>query len=229
MQTTAEIRWFWPATLTAATGVQKWFNNKNLHGTEVGNSVFRRDIYYLQAEPNAELGIKVRDADEKKNHRFVEIKSFLGDGLELSDPFDAAIELWSKLRTDLLKPTDECTPVDLKKHRWMRRFDMSTMEATEMALNEKQLPIDLVMPTVGCDVELTRIDIGVDKIWWTIGFEAYGVFEYIEQALLIVLEKFGETGLPVYKGMEIASYPRWLANRISDGTIKVTFDKIRLF
>jgi hypothetical protein len=219
VQITAEIRWFWPATLTAAAGVQEWFNDKTLHGTEAGAGVLRRDVYYLQREPNVELGIKVRDADETSNHRFVEIKGYFGDGVELSEPFDATAELWSKVRTDLLAPTAECLPVHVKKQRWMRRFDMSTMEPVEMVLNEKQLPVDLVMPSVGCDVELTRVELGEDEVWWTFGFESYGVFEYIEQSLLIVLEQFSELKMPVHESMEIASYPQWIKNRIADGTV----------
>ena len=70
------------------------------------------------------------------------------------------------------------------------------------------------MPGTGCNVELTRIRDDEDMVWWSIGFEAWGEFAFVEDALRSTVDVMLERMPPHLPVGYNASYPKWLAHEL---------------
>jgi hypothetical protein len=171
----AEIRWFWPDE--APAGLQEWFTSPAAHGCPAGGGQPRVDAY-LKDLSQRELGIKVREG------KGVEVKGLITVlWNELSGgPFVGHIEIWAKWNSKVLS-LDEKMTVATKKTRWLRKFDTSEVNSREIPLDAKELPSSgEALPTLGCNVEFTRINVNADT-WWTLSVEAFGKLSTVESDL----------------------------------------------
>lgn len=194
MQVSAEIRWFWRNNPPA--GFETWFRREDAHGCPSSDEEARTDVYFRDAE-QTELGIKRRGASAG-----VEIKSLVStvyDGVAAA-PFKGPVEIWTKVKT---KPLDFAASVALWKTRWLRTFDTSSTAPTEV-------PPGRPGPSVGCNLELTRVTVDGDT-WWTIGFEAFGPLATVHESLRATANVLAARRPPVLTDGLYASYPAWLA------------------
>jgi hypothetical protein len=161
----------------------------------------------LKDSRQAELGIKRRGAKPG-----VEVKGLVAvtpSGLNVA-PFVGPIETWTKWTSALLDLQSHLTIVT-RKQRWVRKFDTSGAVPTEVPLDANELPMDnRPLPALGCNVELTKIEVHSKPTWWTLGFESFGNIHTVEDHLRAVATSLAAKQPPLLSGGLITSYPGWL-------------------
>ena len=191
METTAELRYFWRNAVPAE--VERWFRS----GMTQGGGHTRTD-HYLRDPKQTELGIKLRGGEKPG----VEIKGLVANTTTCAlPPFAGQIEIWSKWTTSALD-LNVAKCIALEKQRWLRRFKSGT-----------EIPVGAepgARPENGCDFELTRVALPDGGLWWTLGFEAFGPLESLEQNLISTLQSLRGTNPPPIDPPVIAGYPVWL-------------------
>jgi hypothetical protein len=205
MQVSAEIRWFWSAKCPDA--VETWFRSGPV---QPGGGNAREDEY-LHEPSQTEFGLKRRG--EKLG---VEAKGLVAVLPHPSDavPFVGPIEIWCKWQSPTLTIRDLPT-VRTRKVRWLRKFDTNGGEPTEILLGEDEAPQDQrPLPTFGCNVELTRVELRAEHVWWTLGFEAFGDLSSVEQSLRSTLSVVTARRPPSLGSGEFLSYPAWLSKYV---------------
>jgi hypothetical protein len=205
MQISAEIRWFWP--VKCPDGVEIWFRSGH---TPPGGGTAREDEYLYEPK-QTELGLKRRG--EKPG---VEAKGLVTVLPQPSEtiPFVGPIEIWCKWPMLTLKLSD-VSIVSTKKIRWLRKFDTGGGDPTEISVGEDEAPTDRrPLPRLGCNVELTRVEVGGEDIWWTLGFEAFGELASVERSLRSTLSLMAARRPPSLASGELLNYPAWLSKRI---------------
>jgi hypothetical protein len=197
MLLSAEMRWFWPAECPG--GLDAW-----LQGGSPSPGVDCRDDEYLHERGQTELGIKRRGEEPG-----VEIKGLVGVRPPSRDcaPFAGPVQIWCKWPSSSLS-LDGLPSVKTKKKRWLRQFDMTGAEPLEIPVAENEAPAE------GCSVELTRIELEREQVWWTFGFEAVGDLSSIERNLRAALLLMAQRRPPPLAGGEPLSYPAWLDRRV---------------
>ncbi len=207
MLITAEIRWFWPSE---PNDLAAWFHDATSHGTTVGGGSIRTDMY-LRDAGQVELGLKHRGGKPG-----VEIKGLVAvswAGLTVP-PFAGPIDLWTKWTSEPLALAPDRV-VAIEKQRWLRTFDTSGWRPEEITLDANETPVDgRPLPTLGCNVELTRIRLG-DEVWWTLGLEAYGTLHTVEHQLRAVAATLATRDPPPRLAGQCVSYPAWLRDRLA--------------
>lgn len=206
MQVSAEIRWFWRAKCPDA--IETWFRSGS---TQPGGGSAREDEY-LHEPTQLEFGLKRRG----KNIG-VEAKGLVAVLPQPSNavPFFGLIEIWCKwqLLTVALRglPT-----VPTRKIRWLRKFNTSGEEPSEIPLGEDEAPVDgRVLPGLGCNVELTRVELCGEQVWWTLGFEAFGELSSVERSLRNTLSIMATRQPPPLGTGELLNYPTWLSRHVN--------------
>ena len=191
MLISAELRWFWPEAPPA--GLEEWFRSDRAHPRPAGGGGTRVDRY-LRDPSQAELGIKMRGGGKG-----VELKGRIGeDGRVAAGPFRGPIELWAKWSSEAFRlPPRRLIAVE--KTRWLRRFGTSGREIDPDAL-----------PRAGCNVELTRVALSRGRVWWTLGFEAFGALDAVSGQLRRTAAIVGRRKPPRLTGGRLSSYPAWL-------------------
>jgi hypothetical protein len=205
MQISAEIRWFWLADCPGA--IEAWFNSGDM---PPGGGRARHDEY-LHEPDQIELGMKRRG--EKPG---VEVKGLVTTLLHPSDvtPFVGPIEIWCKWQS-LGLVIGDLAVVRVRKVRLLRKFQTHGRTATEIRLTEDETPRDRrALPELGCNVELTRIELRSGQRWRTLGFEAFGDLQSVEQSLLSTLSEMASRGAPSLGSGELLSYPAWLSKHV---------------
>jgi hypothetical protein len=170
----------------------------------------RVDVYLVdRAQP--EVGVKKRGAKSGD-----EIKGLV-DRIEGSVDSPGRIEIWSKWSLEAFS-ISALSSVATHKTRWLREFDTASEAILQIELSESAvLGQSAPRPAEGCNIELTRVTIeGLDRVWWTLGFEAFGKMKTVERNLLRTIAALGAT-IPraALKGGRELSYPSWLLAEIA--------------
>lgn len=206
----AEIRWFVPGT--PAKKVLTWFEA----GEALEPEGKRIDNYLMFADCDT-VGVKLR------NQKKFEIKSRVSDsrplalvGLGINGRTDQWVR-WSFDSEGLTALEGELKQsgrwVQVIKDRYLRKFSADSGNVVEVP--PKQEPF----PDSGCNVELTLIEVQADpKLWFSLGFEAFGSSGSVAKILNDTLESFFKAhgSMPEHNlsGRESMSYPTWLATLI---------------
>jgi len=196
---TAEIRWFWAGRPPRA--FDDWFKGPGPAWGRASDSKTRTDAY-LRDPSQSVLGIKMRGGGNG-----VEIKGLISHRpkiLELAG-CAAAIGLWGKWPS--LVALQEGQLIRIAKQRWMRKFQVRGGDATELPAAESTPRL------AGCDVELTLLEGPDGSSWWTLGLEAFGVFDRVEADLIATVAAMVRRAPPLLEAGEASGYPGWLATR----------------
>jgi hypothetical protein len=204
MSVSAEIRWFW--SIECPDQIDAWFQAGSL-----SPGVGCREDEYLHERGQTELGIKRRGGKPG-----IEIKGLVTVLPQSRDsvPFAGPIQIWCKWQLSLLTLRDLPT-VKTKKKRWLREFDMTGAQPIEIPMARDEVPTDhRPLPRHGCNVELARIELHPEQVWWTFGFEAFGNLSSIERNLRTALSVMAERRPPPFAPGELLSYPAWLDKHV---------------
>jgi hypothetical protein len=204
MLVSAEMRWFWPNE--CPDRFDAWFQ-----AGSPSPGVGRREDEYLHERGQTELGIKRRG--EKPG---LEIKGLVAVLPPSRDPapFVGVIEIWCKWPLSA-PPLSDLPTVKTQKKRWLRKFDMTGPQPIETPMSKDDAPMDhRPLPRQGCNVELTRIELEQEEVWWTFGFEAFGDLSSIERNLRAALSIMAERRPPPFARGDLLSYPAWLDKRV---------------
>ncbi len=196
--TTLEARWIYPGPIPEV--MVAWL------GPFDGWIERREDRYFV--DPSAsDLGVKIRDGVQ------LDLKAFRGGRGRLTVPTGGRgrLGLWEKwsfpLHASALPPADAVGWLALKKTRRRRSFEVDEDEAMERPVDQAALP--------GCSIELTSVAIG-EKLWWTLGLEATGSAETLEQTLDATVRKVFRKPSPDPELLDLRhamSYPWWLSRK----------------
>lgn len=200
MLVSAELRWFWRGGVPAV--VDAWFREREI---PAGGGNPRTDEYLVDRN-QIELGLKKRG---KKPG--IEIKGLVGIRRPVSMPFDGRVQIWSKWTSESLT-IDHLPRVIVQKTRWLRKYDTSSSEPTEIALADDERPRHSPdqLPERGCHFELVTLQLDGDPtLWSSIGFEAFGDLATVEDSLDRTMRHVRPAD-PLPAGREL-SYPGWLA------------------
>ena len=199
MLISAEVRWFWKPA--APRALEDWFRGGAF---APGGGTPRIDEYLIDPGQR-ELGVKSRGGAGG-----VEVKGLVEGGGVLPTPFAGRVQIWGKWRSDALTIEDR-PRVALHKTRWIRKFDSAGPVVTEVALDAAEQPRREGQTIErGCQLELVmvRVDDRAD-IWWSLGFEAFGERDTLEDSLHRTVQHLAPTSPSFALGDEL-SYPEWL-------------------
>jgi hypothetical protein len=171
------------------------------------DGIEQREDRYLIDPWLPELGVKIKGAIQ------LDLKAYRGSPGELlvAGSGRGRLEVWEKWSYPLdpwaLPPSDAPGWLALRKVRRRRSFLLAEGRVAERPLSEAEWP--------GCSVELTAVAVG-DDVWWTLGFEAGGRPEALEQYLFATADFLFHDALP--EGLELdprdsMSYARWLGSQ----------------
>ncbi len=94
-------------------------------------------------------------------------------------------------------------------------WDSNAAVAEEIPLDSKEKPLGKrMLPEIGCNVELTRITLRDDEVWWTLGFESFGTFQTLGKDLCAVAATLAARQPPQIGTGLLASYPSWLKEHV---------------
>jgi hypothetical protein len=193
--TTLEVRWILPGPVPEA--MIGWLG-------PFDDWIEQREDRYL-VDRGSDLGIKIKDGA-----RF-DVKALQGrvGRLAIQGVGRGHLELWEKWSFPL--PAGEVPPlgdagwISLQKSRRRRSFSVGDRVVVERPLAEAELP--------GCSIELTDVARG-GRRWWTLGFEAIGAPETLEETLRATVGWLIDEPSPEPKLFDLRrsmSYPRWLS------------------
>ena len=201
MQVSAEIRWFWRDV--PPLNLEEWFCSAPC---AAGGAEQRADEYFCDPS-QGELSLERREAKAG-----VEVKGLVAAafGDSTVGPFVGPIELWTKWTCEAFElPSGSTVPVE--KVRWLRKFDTAKQPPEEIPVDIKEKPVGgQALPTFGCNVELTRIRLPNNTIWWTLGFESFGTIQTVDKALAVAAMTLAARRPPDFGTGVLASYPAWL-------------------
>ena len=199
---TVEVRWFYRGNIPGE--VKAWFQGA---GEEVEAQPSRVDAY-LRLPENDSLGVKVREGrlEIKQRQEVYGVHRFqAGVG--------GVVEGWRKWGFPLgdmenkppWLPGNEDAWIEVHKKRWMRIYTMEGGQVRETAVGDYL--------TNGCGWELAEVGvIGVERNWWSVGFEAFGDEEGLKDILHAVVGHVIEMGKS--PNLEVGNsfgYPGWMA------------------
>lgn len=218
MFVSAEIRWFWPDS--PPPEFKQWFLSSAAHPYAAGGGAWppRRDVYLYDPE-QTELGIKARGVKAG-----LEVKGLVTSlpDVVLDGPFRATAELWTKWDSKVLT-LDRAPTVVTNKTRWLRKFDTTGPTPREVEVGPDEEPVRGGRPAVGCNVELTQLEVG-GKTVWTFGFEAFGPVSSVGAQLRAVTSLLASRNPPALSDAKAASYPAWLKTQAPDAPKLSTAD-----
>lgn len=205
MLRSAEIRWFILGALPDE--VLSWFKSAQILDSE-GVQVHE----YLLFPDCQSVGVKLREG------RF-EIKAILAASQPLS--LDLGIrgrtDEWIKwsFASEGLQAIDPALHqagrwLKVYKERFLRRFSADRGSLVEVTAKRGCLP------GVGCNIELTRIEVEVNpRFWFSLGFEAFGPSAVSAKILLdathLFFQEHGRVPGISLGERDSLSYPSWLA------------------
>jgi hypothetical protein len=210
----AEMRWFLTGELSAQT--LQWFLAGVPAGTvaelkERGHLEEKRADNYLVLSSSGSVGVKMRGGTK------FEIKAQVGaSGPLVAGSVTGRCDQWVKWSfahpgLEIVYPEMQRQGkwVEVIKERFSRKFsgDSGTIQEVD--------PARKPWPQTGCNVELTRLQIGRGEgRWHSLGFEAFGPEAGNKERLIQTLQIFfsGKGAFPEVKInlLNSASYPAWL-------------------
>ena len=203
MRLSAELRWFWSGE--PAKEFDRWFVEAGQGWPAAKPLKTRLDDYLVDPRQSA-LSIKKRS-----NGSIVEIKGLItarNQTLSFAN-CTASIELWAKWPISALDLSSGRV-VTIEKQRRMRSFRAMSAGVREVPPTAEDPGTDAAS---GCNVELTRIS-GPDRSsWWTLGFEAFGALEEIEDLLAATLADMNRRTPPSPTSGQACSYATWLSKQ----------------
>ena len=169
---------------------------------------------YLVDPDQIELGIKKRG-----DNAGIEVKGLVA---RLASRFEigtlvANVELWTKWSSPSLR-LDGLSTMSINKVRWLRKFEVADGNVREIQLGQDEKPLnpEEKIPEQGCNLELTKVSLTDNAPeWTTIGFESFGYYGFVEDALQRTIEHLKSGFLPAFGSGEELSYPAWLASQYS--------------
>lgn len=203
MRLSAELRWFWSGE--PAKEFDRWFVEAGQSWPAAKPPKTRLDDYLVDPRQSA-LSIKKRS-----NAPIVEIKGLITARKQTLSfaHCTASIELWAKWPISALDLSSGRV-VTIEKQRRMRSFRARSAGVCEMPPTSEEPGTDTVSV---CNVELTRIS-GPDRsLWWTLGFEAFGPLEEIEDLLAATLAEMNSRTPPPPTRGQALSYAAWLSRQ----------------
>lgn len=205
MLVSAELRWFWKDA--APPEIERWFRSGDY---PPGGGTPRVDEYLVDRH-QTELGVKRRGTGHG-----VEVKGLVALGRRTASPFDGRVQIWTKWMSETLA-IEHLPCVSIKKTRWLRKYDTSGGRVTEVQLDMSERPVggENLSPALGCQFELVAIAIDDEqRRWWSIGFEAFGELNTIEDSLDSTLAHLAPAAPSLDGGLAV-SYPEWLARFVA--------------
>jgi hypothetical protein len=199
MRMTAEIRWFWAGRPPPSFAA--WFRAAGPSWGGASDSKTRIDEY-LREPVQTTLGIKRRGGSQG-----VEIKGLISTRPTVLELAGCAcpIGLWGKWSAAFA--LDPNGLIKVAKQRWMRKFEVGGGTVRELAATES------AERSSGCDLELTLLEGPDGTPWWTVGFEAFGAFDEVEDDLTATLAVVQRRSPPLLPAGQASGYPGWLATR----------------
>jgi hypothetical protein len=199
MRMTAEIRWFWAGR--PPPNFAAWFRAAGSSWGGASDSKTRIDEY-LRDLAQTTLGIKRRGGSQG-----VEIKGLISTRPTVLELAGCAcpIGLWGKWSAAFA--LDPNGLIKVAKQRWMRKFEVAGGTVRELAATES------AERSSGCDLELTLLEGPDGTPWWTVGFEAFGAFDEVEDDLTATLAVVQRRTPPPLPAGQASGYPGWLATR----------------
>jgi hypothetical protein len=205
MQATMEVRWFYGGTIPP--DMVGWFHQADQHSADPSPRV----DHYLRIAEGDTLGIKLREGriELKQRHRQY-------GAVRLHGWVAGIMEHWRKWSFPLAGLNDGLKGaahpasdwIDVYKRRWLQRYEV--LDEEKIAAVSSQY-----YPDQGCDFELTEVR-AAGAAWWTLGFEAFGNEDTIQENLRLLADRvLGFTDPPVLAVEDSYGYPRWL--QIVDG------------
>ena len=203
MRLSAELRWFWSGE--PAEEFDRWFVEAGQCWPAAKPLKTRLDDYLVDPRQSA-LSIKKRSSGS-----IVEIKGLITARTQTLSFANcaASIELWAKWPISALDLSSGRV-VTIEKQRRMRSFRAMSAGVREVPPTAEDPGTDAAS---GCNVELTRIS-GPDRSsWWTLGFEAFGALEEIEDLLAATLADMNRRTPPSPTSGQACSYATWLSKQ----------------
>jgi hypothetical protein len=214
MQPTVEVRWFYAGEIPETT-LQRFMSGELPQDS--GTIEKRRDAY-LSFPGMDSLGIKLRGTDQLhvNDADQLEIKRRQLDlpAVTFHTGVTGRLEHWSKWvfhsessgpqLSAYITAKDEAW-VDVRKARYLRKYQVTT-DKRVLAVSLKEWPEN------GCNIEVSELMVPGEKIWWTLGLEAFGDADaVIEDTLRLSANYFfAETALGKFEEKDSYGYPRWL-------------------
>lgn len=194
----AEVRWFWEGA--ALPALRAWFEKGPV---SPGGGLPRTDVYLR--DPNEQVGIKMRG-----ENRGAEVKQLVATRGEVKlGALADRLTIWTKAPVENLHLGRMRTIATIKT-RQIRKFDTSGSAAAEIALGADEQPLQKQTIAKGAGLELTSVQVGEDRQpWTTLGIEAFGSLEDVEESLKKVVALVGKD-FPAVPGARALSYPAWL-------------------
>lgn len=207
MLTTAELRWFYNATLPQP--VTDWFTD-HCPGEQLAPPVQRQDLYL--ATPGCEyLGIKLRQNQLEIKWRQAELGV-----VQLVNGLAGQAEQWIKW---ICEPTPEKSlpEADLAKDCWIGVSKIRSQRKYQFLAAGSVIAVPIDQPiNTGCTVELTKLSVH-ENAWWSLAFEAFGEDKASTDALQVVanhlLSNYQE---PMLQAQDSYGYPQWLSTASPD-------------
>lgn len=198
-QTSMEVRWFLPVALPDE--VRQWFDRKQPTLIEAE----QREDWYLLLADHKDMGIKLRQGK-------LEIKHRTGDrGVKkIVKGVKGRIEQWQKWSFSLTAeeevpahlPAEAEFWLEVQKTRWVKTYQVRQGAIAGVTPEAK--------PEQGCQIEMAEIRV-LGQVWHSLGFEAFGQANTLEQTLMQVLgQVFNEMDGGSLKAKQSLSYPQWL-------------------
>ncbi len=206
---TRELRWFFDEKLPAE--VERWFEH-DLPGDNVYSPGPRTDLYFL-VKDKPDFGLKLREGKLQLKWR-----TFM-EPFSTSDRQAQGVEsTWHKdewefssaenVRAGFTEPSDLKGPrIEVWKDRKQRKYSVSeTCELVAVPINDRPARVAVI--------ELTTLDTEYGPAW-TLGFDAIGTPEAVEEILQCAADKL----LADYPGPALteeswAGYPKWLLRKL---------------
>jgi hypothetical protein len=204
MNASAEVRWFWRGRCPQE--IRDWFFTAGLPPGGGGYSI---DRYIPQ---RGEPDLSFRQLGYKPG---LELKALVTTRRSPEfEPLASRIEIWCKWSCTI-PGLDLKNEVAVTKTRWRRKFDTSKHVRSEILLTTNERPAQgYSLPTQGCDVELTEVQImNQSGTWWTLGFEAFGDIDKAPSNLTLVMLPDKPFLARTVGSGALMSYAAWLATR----------------
>ncbi len=214
MQPTVEVRWFYEGDIPATT-LQR-FRSGEL-AQDKGTLEKRKDVYlYLPGLDS--LGIKLRGTDElhEDDADQLEIKrrQIEGPVVTFITGVTGRLEHWSKWVFHCESSDPQLsTLITAKDEAWVCVSKVRYLCKYQVTSDKRVLAVPLhEWPDNGCNVELTELIAPGEKVWWTLGLEAFGEADgIIEDNLKLSANYFFDvTDLGTFEAKDSYGYPGWL-------------------